>query len=303
MRRLCYIASPSYSGSTLLTLLLNTHPGVATVGELKGRLYASREAPRRCSCGRDVEACSFWSAVGTRLARNAVEFDPRDLDTDFRAPGRPVVDALLRVRVRGHVFESLRRVGLRGWPGANRERFRLVGRNHALIEAICAQQGGPVLLDASKDATRLAFLIEAGLWDVRVIHLLRDGRGTAHSFRERDGIPVPRAAERWRSAHDAFGPLFARLGAEAVHVMRYEELASRPLETLADALDFLELPRDGASLSFRGREHHVFGNPMRFGACDRIRLDERWKSALSPGDLDAFERVAGARNREFGYAR
>ena len=37
MTDLVYILSPSYSGSTLLTFLLNTHPEIATIGELKAQ--------------------------------------------------------------------------------------------------------------------------------------------------------------------------------------------------------------------------------------------------------------------------
>lgn len=301
MRRLCYVASPSYSGSTLLTLLLNTHPGVATVGELKGRLYDARTPPRRCSCGAAMETCDFWHDVADRLAASEIPLDPRDLDTDFRAPGRPVVDALFRARVRGPGFEALRRTGLRHWPGAARERARLLARNAAVVEAICAVSGGPVFVDASKDAARLAFLMEAGAFEVRVLHLVRDGRGVAWSARRRDGVSIRSAARHWRRTHDAFLPLLDRLGEKAVHVVHYEDLAARPRETLARVLDFLGLSTDGASLSFRDSPHHVLGNPMRFLASDAIVVDERWRTALSFEDLSVFERVAGARNRAFGY--
>jgi hypothetical protein len=302
MKTFCYIASPSYSGSTLLTLLLATHPQIATVGELKGRLYAAREVPRRCSCGRALRECPFWNALARRLAAEGEPCDLGDLDSDFHAPARPVVDALLRARTRGVAFEALRGVALRVWPGAQRELDRLRLRNRAVGEAICAIQRGDVLLDASKDAVRLAFLLDAGWPDVRVIHLLRDGRGTAHSFRERDGLPIRSGARRWRTAHESFRALFTRLGAGAVYVMRYEDLAVSPRAALAAALDFLGLPRGGVSLAFRANEHHVFGNSMRFEKSDEIRLDERWQHALSRRELAVFEREAGRLNRAFGYA-
>jgi len=284
-----------------LTLLLATHPRIATVGELKGRLYAARGVPRRCSCGRAVRECPFWNALASRLAAEGWRCDLGDLDIHFHAPGRPVVDALLRARARGAAFETLRCGALRVWPGAQRELERLRQRNRAVGEAICAIQRGDVLLDASKDAVRLAFLLGAGWADVRVIHLLRDGRGTAHSFRERDCLPVQLGARRWRTAHESFRSLLARLGAGAVHVMHYEDLAVRPRAAIAAALDFLGLPLDGVNLAFRANEHHVFGNPMRLAESGEIRLDERWKQALSRRELSAFEREAGDLNRAFGY--
>ena len=45
----------------------------------------------------------------------------------------------------------------------------------------------------------------------------------------------------------------------------------------------------------------VVGNGMRLDSTPEIRLDERWKSALTKDDLAVFNRVAGAMNRRCGY--
>ena len=52
-----YVASPSYSGSTLLTMLLAEHPEVATIGEMKGG--QEDLSSYRCSCGALFAACPF----------------------------------------------------------------------------------------------------------------------------------------------------------------------------------------------------------------------------------------------------
>ena len=46
------------------------------------------------------------------------------------------------------------------------------------------QPGGPAeaFLDGSKDPIRLKFLLDAGLWDVKVVHLTRDGRADIIGF-------------------------------------------------------------------------------------------------------------------------
>lgn len=301
MRTLCYVASPSYSGSTLLTFLLGTHPDVSTVGEMKGRLYATLDVPKRCSCGSALVDCPFWNEVRRRLEARGVACDLRDLDTYFHAPASRVVDALLRARVRGPLFEALRDAGLRVWPGARRELARLVERNRALADVVCEIQGGRVLLDSSKDAVRLELLADSGAFDLRVLHLLRDGRGTANSFRKRDGFPVARGARRWRTAHESFLALFERLPRESVLRVHYEDLARDPRATVDAVLAFLGLPTGGASLDWRAAEHHVFGNEMRLAGSSEIRLDESWRSELSAADLAAFHREAGALNRACGY--
>ena len=66
---LVYIASPSYSGSTLLTFLLNAHRDVATMGELKwGPIDLETYC---CSCGELLTACPFWQDVARRVEAEA----------------------------------------------------------------------------------------------------------------------------------------------------------------------------------------------------------------------------------------
>jgi hypothetical protein len=48
--------------------------------------------------------------------------------------------------------------------------------------------------------------------------------------------------------------------------------------------------------------HHVIGNKMRLADQIAIRLDERWKGALSPAEVSGVLALAGATNRRFGYA-
>jgi hypothetical protein len=301
MRTLCYVASPSFSGSTLLTFLLGSHPGIATVGELKGRLYNDLEVPRRCSCGRAVRECPFWLEVARRAAAAGVVCDLDDLDTYFHAPSNALLDALLRARLRGPLFEGLRDLAIRAVPGGSRELARLLERNRVLAEVICEIQGGRVLLDASKDELRLKFLIGSGLFDLRVLHLVRDGRGVANSFRKRSDFPIAKGAGSWRRAHEAFGRLIRELPREAVQLLRYEDLVAAPDRVLNDVYAFLGLPPHPLPRDFRAGEHHVFGNPMRLSSSSDIRLDESWRSELGPDDLAEFERIAGARNRAFGY--
>ncbi len=40
---------------------------------------------------------------------------------------------------------------------------------------------------------------------------------------------------------------------------------------------------------------------MRMDSTSTIRLDERWRSHLTPADLKAFDDVAGDLNRSYGY--
>ena len=68
--KIIFIASLSHSGSTLLDLMLNAHPEVVSVGEVKqlsryARSTRARGRRARCTCGaHSLGACPFWSLVG-----------------------------------------------------------------------------------------------------------------------------------------------------------------------------------------------------------------------------------------------
>jgi hypothetical protein len=56
-------------------------------------------------------------------------------------------------------------------------------------------------------------------------------------------------------------------------------------------------------LDFRSRVHHVLnGNNMRLGSSSAIKVDEAWRARLAHGELNYFERRAGALNRRLGYS-
>src|SRR5262245_43457673 len=66
--KIIFIASLSHSGSTLLDLMLNAHPQVASAGELKQLSRCARFERRgrrhRCTCGaKSLWDCTFWSRV------------------------------------------------------------------------------------------------------------------------------------------------------------------------------------------------------------------------------------------------
>ena len=65
--KVIFIASLSHSGSTLLDLMLNAHPELVSVGELKQlSRFARFSKPKqpRCTCGTlSLWDCDFWKSV------------------------------------------------------------------------------------------------------------------------------------------------------------------------------------------------------------------------------------------------
>jgi len=302
MINLVYIASPSYSGSTLLTLLLGAHPEIATVGELKATAMGDVDL-YRCSCGSLIQHCQFWSKVGESLKRRNVQFDVANFGTHFRL-GRAskLGDRLLRARVRGPLLEWLRSATMRLHPSASDHARRVLDRNRMLIDVFCELRGTRTFLDGSKDPVRLWHLLRSQAWRVKVIHLIRDGRGTANSYMKHYQANMTVAALEWKETHQECERIKRTLGSGGSFTMRYEDLCSDPRATLEALLAFIEVDSSRMTLDLRTQDLHVLGNAMRLRSTDEIRTDERWRVDLSGEQLALFDRLAGNWNTRYGYA-
>jgi hypothetical protein len=301
MRKLVYITSPSYSGSTLLTFLLAGHESIATVGELKATAMGRIDC-YRCSCGSFIRECGFWKAVSEELGRQGVVFDVSSFGTHFEPPaGHGLSRRLFTARVRGGLVEGVRDLGIRAVPGLRRRLEAVVERNRALIEAVCTIRGAECFLDGSKDPVRLKFLLAAGLWDVKVVHLTRDGRGACNSFMRVYSAGMAEAALEWRRTNEECERLMEALPSSSGLRLRYEDLCADPEASLSSIYGLVGVGCPERREDFKSIEHHILGNAMRLRPEGRIRQDEKWRSSLSRRDLDTFDEVAGELNRRYGY--
>ncbi len=306
---LLYITSASFSGSTLLTLLLAAHDRIATLGELKGSAMGDIDT-YACSCGTPIRCCGFWSRLGAELTRRGVGFDLARFGTHFRmlASGS-LADRVVRAAVRGRFFEAARGAALRLLPGATRELAAILERNRVVVEAACALRGATSFLDGSKEPNRLKYMIVSGLWNVRAIHLVRDGRGVTYSLlRRQRGLPtanrarlVSAAARHWRSVNESCERVIRLLPPDRVARVRYEDLCRAPEAALRPILALAGIGAQQPPRDFGSIEHHIVGNPMRLRR-GQIQLDEKWRAGLSAGELKLFEAQAGEVNRRYGYA-
>ena len=65
IRYVCMPGSP-FTGSTLLGLLLNEHPQLASIGAATGLIRTVDLSTYACSCGKLFRECEFWAYVATR---------------------------------------------------------------------------------------------------------------------------------------------------------------------------------------------------------------------------------------------
>jgi hypothetical protein len=70
--RAVFIAALGHSGSTLLDLMLGSHPRLLSLGEVHATLSRFGEPQNACTCGAAADACPFWGPL-----REAWRREPR----------------------------------------------------------------------------------------------------------------------------------------------------------------------------------------------------------------------------------
>lgn len=317
-----YILGASHSGSTLLSMLLNAHPDITTIGETAPGRMGDVDT-YRCSCGQLIQECSFWANVAGRMRDRHPEFGLDNFGTKFEFPANRLINRILHFEHRGGILEFLRDAVLRLSPGWQKARREIAARCYDLATAVLAESGGRILVDSSKLAHRLKFLLRIPEFNLKVIHLVRDGRAVALTYMKQDefadsrepalrrggrgmraaatadSLPMRKAAQEWRRCLQAAEHVLAGLDRSQWIQVRYEELCNDTEGVLRRIHDFLGTDDARTVGCFRDVAHHVIGNGMRLDGTARISLDERWKSVLTEHELATFDCAAGDMNRRY----
>lgn len=304
--RILYVAGSGRSGSTLLDRLLGELPGVVSTGELARVWENGLRDNRRCGCGQPFLDCAFWSAVGWQAYGGWARVD---LDRAL----------YLGRTVRRHRYLALNAApGV--WPAYRRRRAELCELVRPLYEAVAAVSGCPVVVDSSKELVYAALLRHAFPDSLRLVHLVRDGHGVAHSWTKvvaaRSGGPAQLELDRYHPAHSALRWNGYNLALDALRLvgiplvrLRYEDLIAAPVEQMRRVAAFAGVPVAASALSFLspacariGVSHTVAGNPMRFtqGALP-LRLDEEWRHSMLPGHRRTVSVLAAPALLRYGY--
>ena len=303
-----YIMGAPRSGSTLLDIVLGAHPDVVSVGELSKLPEAGPGGNRDCACGEHGSACPFWRAVrkqwSERLGR-----DPEDSFADGQ-----------RLYTRPTRLNSLPPPLLSQGGGRPDGLARFLEELGALYHAIASVSGKRVIVDSSKSPARALALVRVSGLDVRLVHLVRDGRGVVHSLGQsfarnreaglrRDIAPQSawRSSWGWRRVNQSCEKLLALAETEGI-TLRYEDLVSRPAKSLGRVgarvgLDFGDVAAALEAGSALPVGHLIAGNRLRMGGEIRLDADERWRREMRAGSRRVFWLVAGDVARRYGYHR
>ncbi|MEM7223922.1 MAG: hypothetical protein AAF495_13135 [Pseudomonadota bacterium] len=297
--KLLYITYSSHSGSTLLSLLLNTHPDIMAIGHMTGWPFPEDEE-FRCSCGELIEDCPFYRSVMAAYEAAGLRFDPRDFGTDYKLSQNfrlnryligslPLVQSAAAERLRDRLLGLL--------PSTRAMIARTDRANLLFVETAQAYSGAKVIVDKSTRSHRVRFLKNVPGLELHAIHLIQDPRSVIYSDIAGRNWSAARGIENWLSRNRL---IFHNLsGVQRKMTVFYEDLTDRTDQALAAIHRFVGLAPRPFPGDFKIGEHHVLGNEMRHGS-SKIQKDVRWRSNLSAGDLAQIEGQAWAFAKRHG---
>jgi hypothetical protein len=298
-----YVAGSGHTGSTLLALLLDSHPEICCVGETSIKppiVKRGGGATQSCSCGVPVAQCPFWTRIFEHVRQRGYELGATYWSNDYRLRNRRAQKVMKRACASAAGRPLVR------WAADNIPLYSNTVReadavNVALMEAALAVSGARVFADTTKGLTRLVHLQRISQLDIKLVRLVRDVRGYAASAKRR-GLHVADAARTWLRDQTSIAEVSDILGPGRVHQVRYEDMCGEPDATLRALWSFCGVADMTPPVVIDATEHHVLGNSMRLGGQIRVRLDQSWRERLDAGETRDILAIAGTVNRALGYA-
>jgi hypothetical protein len=229
-------------------------------------------------------------------------FDAGHFDTRLRIGNGRLAQRLSNGPMGNTALEDMRDAIFRLSPNFRRRLEYLIARNKALASSILETTGKTVFLDASKSADAIRHFSRDRELDFRVVHLVRDVRGFSCSRRKNKGeTDLDKLVHRWIQANANIERQLRRLAPSRWIRIRYEDLCTAPLDTLNRFFAFCGLPLLEPASANMPTAHHIVGNRMRLGNFSAVRLDESWRSLLTPNEHDSIAGLAARMQAHYGY--
>ncbi|MEU8112962.1 sulfotransferase [Micromonospora sp. NPDC048947] len=305
--RVLYLAGSGRSGSTLVTTVLGQLPGFFAAGELRYLWRRGILENRQCGCGAPVADCPLWARVRADLT----DADPAGIAARLAQ----------RLRLRG--LPALLRRQRRGQPpvAGHPDDTQLARLYASIAEHALAGRSDGVIVDSSKLPPYGALLGSLPGIDLYVLHVVRDPRATAYSWRRRrplDGRaddelmsrpPVGKAALLWLVWNTATVRLWGdRRRAPGRYLrVRYEDFVTDPAGATARIASFVgatpdELPFPTPATVRLTPTHSVAGNPSRHrtGLVDVV-ADTEWLTGLPTRAYVVVTGLTAVALSRFGY--
>lgn len=302
INKVVFILGIGRSGSTMLDLMLGSHSQGFSLGEISKlpEIY-QREPTPAAFC----PSSSFW---------------PEHISAE---------DAhRLAVGLSGHRLTPYIPLKVETWIREKLGQDAILNPYTLLHQRIQKS----LLVDSSKYpdwvARRLnAREFRAGKLEAYVIHAVRDGRAVLNSYlRAYPNLTASQVSQRWLNNLNDCDRVYASVRDDRKMRVRYEALATNPVETMQEVCAFLEIPFEPEMIEYWQHDHHyIAGSRSARALIARyraqpiaanvqevhgdyyqkmdlaIKLDQRWRQEVTPETLETFYSIVGDRNAPFEW--
>lgn len=284
--KVLYILGSGRNGSTVLADALGSAPGVENVGEIHWIWDRGMGENRPCGCGEPFRDCIYWRRVLGEIE-------------DVSPP-----DAAERAAARHATLEGLAPLRLLGRRWARRLRPQqrdYLDVTERLYRAVAASASAEIVVDSSKRPVYGQAITRLDGLDVHIVHLVRDARAVAFSWRRKklnpdrpDGGYMARYPS-WKSAvgwavWNAMGEYLRLRNRGRFLRVRYEDFVADPRQVLETIGGFVGTELTAALSGDReltlSPNHSISGNPSKFetGAIT-LREDSEWRAVMESKDF------------------
>lgn len=287
-----------YSGGTLFSIILNSSSDITCNGEVFP--WQGGGIKNDCSCGETVLNCQFYNYCASEMKKDNGSFD---LDVFRVLPKLSGIKTVNRYLNSFLLFPRIKEYIIKKFPPW-KSRLNFFICNHIkFFEKALKLEGKKIYIDGTKNIRRAELFVGADNVNIKVIHLIRDGRGFCNSWvknrgcSKESGLEV--AANDWNDYILQVDEFSNRYPEVPVLTVKYEDLC-RDLEVQQSRIqDFMSLA--GRWEKVGGNPFHILGNRMRRSFSGDIQEDLSWQSELSSEQVEQIESIMKKQLERYGY--
>jgi len=295
--KLLYITSSSFSGSTLLSFILNSNPDISTISEFDVMESIRDDPDYLCSCGSKLRECGFFNELKEQINKDGVEFELDDMDLMFNVSSSERINRYLTQKIpffNSSLLEETRDLILNFIPLYRNRIESICYRNQVFMENVTKLQKGSVFLDANKNPYRLKYL--SNKYDTTAIYLYKNGIAGAYSFYkasknlDKNPITFEQACIRWFIEQITINRCLNGLKKVRKIDVSYTDLCSSTDKMVRDICDLTDISFHSID-NFQNVEHHIIGNVMRVSGINGIKESLDWKENLDNQDFKVYRKI------------
>jgi hypothetical protein len=228
--------------------------------------------------------CDFWQGINHKMASFGEEFSILRAGTDIRSGATAYETRLLKPLHRGFMLEFIRDFCLFLSTNWRSRLPKIQKRNVLFVKALREQAGVKAIVDSSKIAIRLKYLLRNPALDIKVVWLVRDGRGVALAYKnpsqfadasdpalrggglgktQEQAREVEKGGAEWVRCIEEAQAVLQTVPASNQIKVHYEDICNNTLATLKKITEFVGVDPNAIRLDFKSVEHHVVGHGLR----------------------------------------